>query len=108
MQGRAFVHVNDVVDAILAALQNGYGYGAIQIGPDKCTSIQEIAKAVVQASRKNISITFDTSKPEGDKGRCADYSKAKKILDWEPKVQLMEGISELYTWVSDRISTVSE
>ena len=102
-QGRAFVHVNDVVSAITAAMKSGYGEGIIQVGPDKCTSIKEVAEAVVQTSGKNIEIQYDTSKPEGDIGRCADFSKAKRILDWEPIVTLDEGITELYNWIAARI-----
>jgi nucleoside-diphosphate-sugar epimerase len=102
-QGRAFVHVNDVVSAIAAAMKRGYGEGIIQIGPDKCTSIKEVAEVIVETSNKDIQIQYDTSKPEGDIGRCADFTKAKKILGWEPRVTLKEGISELYDWVATRI-----
>lgn len=107
-QGRAFVHVNDIVDAIMAAMQHGYGHGVIQIGPDTCTSIREVAEAIVKASGKDITIAYDTSKPEGDKGRCADYSKARRILGWEPKVPLIQGISALYDWISDQIASQSD
>jgi GDP-D-mannose 3', 5'-epimerase len=98
-QGRAFVHVNDVVDALIAALEKGLGQGLIQIGPNICTSIKEIAETIVDISRKNIEIEYDLTKPEGDKGRCADYSKAKEILNWEPKVDLYTGLNELYQWI---------
>lgn len=82
-QGRAFVHVDDVVDALVLARQYGFGNGPIQIGPDVCTPIRDIAEAVVRVSGKPIKIQYDDSKPEGDRGRCADYSKAKAVLGWE-------------------------
>jgi nucleoside-diphosphate-sugar epimerase len=106
-QGRAFVHVNDVVSAITTAIKSGYGEGIIQIGPDKCTSIKEVAEAIIETSKKDIEIQYDTSKPEGDIGRCADFSKAKKILGWEPRVSLKEGIADLYDWMETRIKTIS-
>ena len=102
-QGRAFVHVDDVVDAVLLALGKGYGHGVIQIGPDVCTSIREIAETVVEISGKDIDIQYDTSKPEGDRGRCADYSKARELLGWEPKVTLRDGLEDLYRWIETRI-----
>jgi len=102
-QGRAFVHVNDVVDALVLAMEKGLGKGLIQIGPDSCTSIREIAEMINKISGKNMKIVFDKSKPEGDKGRCADYSKAKKILGWEPKTGLEQGLTELYQWIQDRV-----
>ena len=102
-QGRAFLHVNDVVNAICLALENGWGQGWIQIGPSECTTIREIAETVVEISGKDIVPYYDITKPEGDKARCADWTKAKKVLGWEPKVTLKEGIIEQYNWIKSQI-----
>lgn len=102
-QGRAFIHVNDIVDALCLALEKGWGHGWIQIGPSECTSIKEIAEKVVEISGKDINIVYDTTKPEGDKARSADWSKAKEVLGWEPKVSLEEGLREQYEWVKAQI-----
>jgi len=75
----------------------------IQIGTDVCTEIREIAETVVEISGKDIQIQFDESKPEGDRGRCADYSKAQTLLGWKPRVSLFEGLSRTYTWVEGKI-----
>jgi nucleoside-diphosphate-sugar epimerase len=106
-QGRAFVHVDDVVTAIVSAMKNGYGEGIIQIGPDKCTSIKEVAEEIVNISKKDIQIQYDTSKPVGDIGRCADYSKANRIIGWKPRVSLHDGLAELYDWVASRIEVIN-
>lgn len=102
-QGRAFVHVDDVVNGIRLALDKGWGHGHIQIGPSICTSIKTIAETIVDISRKNINIDYDTTKPEGDKARSADFSKAKSILGWEPLVDLKNGIEEQYCWIEKQI-----
>ena len=103
-QGRAFLHVNDVVEALVRALDKGWGHGWIQIGPSVCTSIAEIAETVVKISGKDIKPFFDTTKPEGDKARSADYSKAKEILGWEPSVSLEDGLRQQYKWVENEIA----
>jgi GDP-D-mannose 3',5'-epimerase len=102
-QGRAFVHVSDVVDAIVAAAGSGFGHGLIQVGPDVCTSIREIAETVVAISGKDIEIEYDATAPEGDLGRCADYSKARDVLGWEPRVSIADGLRDLYEWIETRI-----
>ena len=107
-QGRAFVHVDDAVEGIVSSMEKGLGKGVIQLGPDVCTSIKEIAEAVVDISGKNIEIRYDTSKPEGDRGRCADYSKAKEVLDWEPRVDLREGLDRLYSWIEHQITNTAK
>jgi len=104
-QGRAFVHIDDVVDALAAALKVGWGHGPIQIGPGICTTIREIAEKAVEISGKSISIIFDTSKPEGDKGRCANYSKARNLLGWEPRVSLEAGLKKTYDWINQKLQS---
>jgi nucleoside-diphosphate-sugar epimerase len=98
-QGRACVHVDDVVEGIVLGLRRGMGHGVIQIGPDVCTSIREVPEMVVHISGKPIAIRFDPSKPEGDRGRCADYSKAQRVLGWSPAVRLHDGLPSLCDWI---------
>ena len=102
-QGRAFIHVSDIVEALCLALEKGWGHGWIQIGPSECTSIKTVAEEIIKISGKDIKPSYDTTKPEGDKARCADYSKAKAILGWEPKVRLKDGLLEQYEWVKNQI-----
>lgn len=102
-QGRAFVHVDDVVDALITTMTTGLGQGVIQIGTDVCTPIRTIAETIVEISGKPIDIVYDPSRPEGDRGRCADYSKARKILNWAPRVTLRDGLEGLYPWIERRI-----
>lgn len=102
-QGRAFIHVDDIVEALWLTLHKGMGEGVIQIGPSVCTSIREVAEMIVKISGKKIDIVYDTTRPEGDKARSADYSKAKRILGWEPKVSLEEGLKQQYNWVKAQI-----
>ena len=99
-QGRAFLHVDDAVNSIVLAMTKGYNMGCIQIGPDKCDTIKEIAEMIVKKSEQDITIEYDITKPEGDFGRCADFSKAEKILGWKPQVTLEEGITKMWDFVT--------
>lgn len=103
-QGRAFLHVDDAVEGIVATMERGLGKGPIQIGPDSCTAIATIAEEVVRISGKAIEIVYDTSKPEGDRGRCADYAKASRELGWAPRVALGDGLDRLYRWIEGRLA----
>jgi len=102
-QGRAFIHVRDVVDALVLGLEKGWGQGWIQIGPSECTSIREIAESIIRVSQKDIKPIYDVTKPEGDKARSADWTKARDVLGWRPKVSLEDGLREQYEWVKSGI-----
>ena len=100
-QRRAFLYVDDVVDAIVTTLDKGMNNGVIQIGPGKSYSIADIAEKIVRLSGKDIDIKYDPTKPEGDKDRTADSSKARQMLGWEQKVSLDEGLKRTFAWASD-------
>lgn len=97
-QGRAFVHVSDVCQALISSLETECPE-YIQIGPSKCTSIKELVDMLVKISGKELRVSYDHTKPEGDLGRCADYSEAQNVLGWSPQTSLSEGLGELYGWV---------
>jgi nucleoside-diphosphate-sugar epimerase len=100
-QRRAFLYVDDAVDAIVATLGKGMNKGVIQIGPGESFSIADIAEKIVAISGKDIDIKFDQTMPEGDKDRTADSSKARKILGWQKKVSIDDGLERTYTWAND-------
>lgn len=102
-QGRSFLHVDDAVEAIVLALEKGWGHGPIQIGSPICTPIRELAARIVALSGKEIEPVYDCTKPEGDKARCANASKAERILGWKPVVPLEAGLRETYAWIEQQI-----
>tara|TARA_A100001015_G_scaffold238756_1_gene271823 strand:- start:97 stop:1095 length:999 start_codon:yes stop_codon:yes gene_type:complete len=104
-QKRAFVHVDDVVDGFIKAINKSSKYnGVIQLGPNYSTSIADIAKKIVSLSGKEIDIKFDTSKPEGDFDRMANNSRAKKLLNWSPSTTLDEGLKKIFRWCQKTLS----
>ncbi|MHA1127934.1 MAG: NAD-dependent epimerase/dehydratase family protein [Alphaproteobacteria bacterium] len=102
-QGRSFIHVDDVVDALLLMMERGLGSDPIQVGSETCTTIREIAESIVAASGRDIHIHYDTSRPEGDRGRCANCQRARERLGWTQQVSLEEGIRRTYRWVAAQL-----
>ena len=102
-QRRAFIYVSDAIEAILLAMERGFGKGVIQIGPELSSSVKGIAESIVALSRKEIQIEYDLSKPEGDVDRVGDGARAADILDWSPKVNLETGLMETYRWIEHQL-----
>lgn len=103
-QRRAFVFVDDIVDALMCVAGKGMNQGVIQIGPDFSTSISEIAERLCVISGKAIDIRYDTTKPEGDVDRAADWRKAHDLLGWSPKTSIQEGLERTYAWCEQQLS----
>jgi GDP-D-mannose 3', 5'-epimerase len=103
-QGRAFIHVDDIANAFILALNKADLPKIIQIGPSYCTSIKELVLTLKdKILKKDIAIFYDTTKPEGDLGRCADYSLANKTLGWEPLVNLENGLMTTTNWIEKQL-----
>ena len=102
-QSRTFVNVKDVVESLVMTLEKGMNKGLIQIGTNDSVKIKDLAKIILQISNKEIPMKFNQNMPEGDKARTADFTKAKKVLNWEPKIKIEDGIEELYNWISNQI-----
>lgn len=102
-QRRAFVFVEDAVDALISVAEKGINQGVIQIGPGHSESIEEIARSIVRLVGKDIDIQFDCSRPEGDTDRVADYSRAERILNWSPQTDILTGLSNTIAWCRSRL-----
>lgn len=95
-QGRAFIHVRDVVRGAQKALGYKGDYRTFMLGPDRCTSISEVAELIVDHPQVDVNeIVYDTSKPTGDIGRFADATLARREIGWEPTVEFKAGLYEL-------------
>lgn len=98
-QKRAFVYVDDVINALTRCIKLKEFNGVMQIGPSESVSIKKIVEILVNISGTNKKIIFNKSKPEGDIDRFANYAKAKKYLDWEPNTSIEEGLIKTYNWI---------
>jgi nucleoside-diphosphate-sugar epimerase len=101
-QGRAFIHVDDIVSGIIKTIENNNLPDFMQLGPSKCTTIKELVNELVDISGKKLKISFDKSKPEGDKGRYANNSKAVEFLNWNISKDLKIGLKETYKWIEQQ------
>lgn len=114
LQSRDFVHVSDIVQANLLALENdGADYQAVNVGTGRATSVREIAQLLAKGLGKEIEPEIVGKYREGDIRHCvSDITKAKSLIGYEPKVTLEAGLEELLAWVSqqeadDRVQTAT-
>ncbi len=103
-QTRDFVHVSDIVQANLLALETDKAnYQAVNIGTGRPISVKEIAQLLAKGLGKDIEPTIVGKYREGDIRHCvSDITRARKLLGYEPKVNLEEGLINLLEWVRNQ------
>jgi UDP-glucuronate decarboxylase len=115
-QSRSFMYITDLIDGFLKfmdAPQEKVGIGPINLGnPDERTikSLAEDIKKSIGGESKIVCMDYETI-PErlGDpQQRCADIGRAKKLLDWEPKVNFNEGVRKTVQDFKDRLDNKSK
>jgi dTDP-L-rhamnose 4-epimerase len=100
-QTRDFVHVSDIVQANLLALErDSANYEAINVGTGIATSVSEVSRLLSSGLGQSLEPEIVGKYREGDIRHCvADISKARALLGYNPKVTLKQGIPELLSWV---------
>lgn len=92
-QTRDYVYVDDVVDAMVhATMTSDINRLIINVGSGKETSVNEIAKTVMEISDKKPEIVHNQHHDSGPSRMCADISLAQKKLGYKPSVSLREGL----------------
>ena len=96
-QRRDFVNVSDVVEANMLALEgSSVPSDPINIGTGTATSIKDLADLLIDITgRKHLKPAFDQPRMGDIRHSCADISKARRVLSYEPKVPLIEGLTRL-------------
>lgn len=100
-QTRDFVHVTDIVQANLLAMESEQAnYQAINVGTGRATSVAQVCHLLAEGLGLDIQPEIVGKYREGDIRHCvSDITKARKLLGYEPKVSLEQGIPELLNWV---------
>jgi GDP-D-mannose 3', 5'-epimerase len=99
-QTRSFLYIDDCIDAVLRLMDSDVQV-PINIGSDRAVSMKELARLVIGASGKNpcdIKVTYHPEKPMGVRGRNADLTLVERLLGWRPKVEMEDGLREVYQW----------
>ncbi len=106
---RDFTFVKDTADAFIkAALAKNIEGETINLGTNTEISIKELAEKICQLINKNNKIIFhDKQRIRPEKSEVqrlrADNTKAKELLNWEPKTNIEEGLKITINWIKQNI-----
>ncbi len=102
-QTRSFLYVSDWVDATWKFLTINKGKGKVlNIGNYEEISILDLAEFIIKKTNSKSKIVHLKPREEDPKRRAADITQARKILNWEPKVSLDEGLNYTIKWLREK------
>ena len=96
-QTRSFCYVDDLVEGIYRLLKSEYA-SPVNIGNPDEISLKEFAEEILQLTGSKVKISYLPLPVDDPKQRQPDISKAKKLLNWEPKVKRSEGLKMTYDY----------
>jgi dTDP-glucose 4,6-dehydratase len=102
-QTRSFCYVSDLIDGIYRLLESDE-HMPTNIGNPQEITILEFAERVRKLVNRETSLVFHELPQDDPKQRCPDITKAKRILKWEPKVNLEDGLKRTYEYFRERVT----
>ena len=96
-QIRDFIFVEDVALANIAAMQSNVNNGFFNIGTGVTTSIQQLAKIMIELSGLKLEIQYENALDGDVQSSQADTSLTESILKWKYSVELRDGLSKFFS-----------
>ncbi len=98
-QDRNYTYVEDVVEALILAAEKIEDGTPVNAGLPQHIKIKDVCEKIFEYTGfRPKKIVFDPSKPQGVLSRAADITRAKKLLNWQPKVSFDEGLKRTIDW----------
>lgn len=102
-QTRSFCYVSDTVSALLSFMEvDGLGGETINIGNPEEITIDALANLLCELVGIRKRINFQPGRTDDPNRRCPDISKAKKLLKWQPKINLQTGLQKTLQSFGDK------
>ena len=104
-QTRSFCYVNDLIEAMLRMMDTPDDVtGPVNIGNPAEFTIRELAELVIRLTGAKAKIDFKPLPSDDPRQRQPDIEKARKVLSWEPKIQLEEGLTNTIAYFDRLLS----
>lgn len=102
---RDFVYAGDVAGGMLRAAALYDRPELVNLSSGVETSIRELVTTLVEVTGFGGDVVWDTSRPDGQLRRCFDVTKARRELDFQPQVDLREGLRLTAAWYKENRAT---
>ncbi len=102
-QTRSFCYVSDLVEGVVRMMERDNFIGPINLGNPNEITILELVNKILSLTRSRSKIVFKSLPPDDPERRCPDITLAKKILGWNPKVFLDDGLEKTIKYFKEKL-----
>jgi nucleoside-diphosphate-sugar epimerase len=103
-QTRSFMYIDDCVYGTRLLMDSDV-VEPINIGSSELVSVDELVSIVEEIAGLRLDRRYDTTAPQGVRGRNSDNTLIRERLGWEPSISLREGLEKTYRWIYDRLAS---
>jgi len=105
-QTRSFCYVDDLIEGLIRLMNSDdHVTGPINLGKRGEFTILELAERIIKLSNSKSEIIFKKLPADDPKQRRPDITQARKILKWEPEVELEEGLKRTIAYFDEILTT---
>ena len=97
-QTRSFMYIDDCITGMDKMWDSGYSK-ALNLGSSEMVSVNQLIDMIEDIAGIKVKRNYDTTKPQGVRGRNSDNTLIKNIIGWEPSIKLKDGLKKTYDWI---------
>src|SRR6185436_19787047 len=101
-QTRSFCYVSDLIEGIYRLMMSDYDL-PVNIGNPREMTMLQFAEEIIRVTKSKSKIVHKPLPQDDPKQRQPDITKAKKILKWEPKVALAQGLKDTIAYFRTKV-----
>lgn len=105
-QQRSFMYIDDCIEGIRRIMDSDIQF-PINLGSSQCVTVNGLIDTAEEAAAGTwytpLRRRYDTTKPQGVKGRNSDNTLIQQQLGWEPSTLLADGLAETYRWIERQV-----
>jgi dTDP-glucose 4,6-dehydratase len=106
-QTRSFCYVSDLISGIFRLAMSNY-HEPVNLGNPREMTIQQFADEIIRITRTKSTIEYKPLPVDDPKVRQPDITRAKEVLDWEPRVEFEEGIKKTIEYFRESMKGARE
>lgn len=95
---RDYTYIDDLIDGMMTVLRHHQGFEIYNLGESRTTSLKELIGLIESALGKKAKIKEMDPQPGDVSITYADITKAKRLLNYQPKIEMKEGIKRFVEW----------